>query len=466
MTGRRLAGVLCLVLVTCTSFEPRIRAQAGGGDAAPSFKWVDPTPLDPEVARRLFTLYDNGKYEEFDRLLAPLAQSVTNPFELDADADAWIQASPERNRRGLVAATVALELANVQRGAHLWSLELAELGCALLRELPPTASERSWHEAFIALSRLTFSVERIEPRASAPATDLRDVERAKQDRREYRSMAERLRLVAARTSRSKRLDDITLDPHHARHMAARFPNDPLLDLLPAVGMELHRVSLTDTLFPTGQPRWLDPSEVDRIAKAGRRQIAAIPPTRRMDRASAEKLLAIVPEPQPQSRDRVTGRDPGAAATSLQLWDIADAFRSLAEREGIAAEANVRLGMTYIQLAQPASALGAFARAEQVARTPYDTYLAHLLAGATLERLGRRADAMTAFRDALRAVPRAQSAAFALAPFLFETGARDEAADLLQSAVAAPLTPDPLQFYFLGDPDASVRALARLREALR
>jgi hypothetical protein len=60
-------------------------------------------------------------------------------------------------------------------------------------------------------------------------------------------------------------------------------------------------------------------------------------------------------------------------------------------------------MTYIQLAQPASALGAFARAEQVARTPYDTYLAHLLAGATLERLGRRADAMTAFRDALRAV---------------------------------------------------------------
>src|SRR5687767_318163 len=69
--------------------------------------WVEPMPLDHEVAERLFTAYDAGRYGDFDRLLGPLAASVINPFEFEVEAERWIEAGADRQRQALIAAAVA-----------------------------------------------------------------------------------------------------------------------------------------------------------------------------------------------------------------------------------------------------------------------------------------------------------------------------------------------------------------------
>jgi tetratricopeptide (TPR) repeat protein len=125
-----------------------------------------------------------------------------------------------------------------------------------------------------------------------------------------------------------------------------------------------------------------------------------------------------------------------------------------------------LGQTLVRLAQPGPALAAFKRADEIAKTPYDRYLALTLAGAVLERVGHHDDAMVAFLGALESYPRARSATLALAPLLFQSGQRDQAADLLEDAVRLPVVTDPLQFYWLGDPEAPGRALLQLRKAMK
>ena len=94
------------------------------------------------------------------------------------------------------------------------------------------------------------------------------------------------------------------------------------------------------------------------------------------------------------------------------------------------------------------------------------YLAHLLAGAVYERLGRRPQAISSLSHALREWPRAQSATFALAPLLLEAGQPEMAAELMEAAVRQPTAADPLHDYWTGDEDRWPRAIERLREALR
>jgi tetratricopeptide (TPR) repeat protein len=183
----------------------------------------------------------------------------------------------------------------------------------------------------------------------------------------------------------------------------------------------------------------------------------------MDRQSAEKLLQLVPQ---LANATAPGISPSAALTSRWLWVAVDAYERLVERESIASEAYLHLGQTYVRLAQPREALIAFRRADETAATPYEAYLARTLAGAALERAGRHEDATVAFLGALEAYPRAQSATLALAPLLFQSGQREQAAELLENAVRVPVTIDPLQYYWVGDPEAPRRALQQVRQALK
>jgi tetratricopeptide (TPR) repeat protein len=155
----------------------------------------------------------------------------------------------------------------------------------------------------------------------------------------------------------------------------------------------------------------------------------------------------------------------AAAESLALWALVDAFQAVA-RDEVAAEAYIHLGQNYVRLAQPAPAAEAFARAEALAKTPYEMYLSRLFAGAIFERSGRHTDAIAAFRGALQAVPRAQSTSIALAPLLLALDAKAEVADILTQAMTLPRVEDPLQYYILGDPTAVPRAFARIRQDRR
>ena len=205
-----------------------------------------------------------------------------------------------------------------------------------------------------------------------------------------------------------------------------------------------------------------------LAAEGERAITGIPPNRRMDAASAEKLIALVPQ-LASGFGGSGGRGGGgasAAVTSRRLWQAASAFERLVSKEGVTSEALIHAGQLYVRLARPGEALLLFQRADVAAATPYESYLARTLGGAVLERVGRRDDAIVSFLGALEVVPRAQSATLALAPLLFETGKREEAADLIEEAVRLPVVADPLQYYWQGDPDAVWRALVQLRKAFK
>ena len=111
----------------------------------------------------------------------PSPYRFPNPFEFEADAESWIAAATDRRRRSFVVATVALELASRQlvlhptrslpftNTVHQMNFVLAEVGCAFLRDHPPSQMEHAWHTAFVALARRTRSPFQIN--APLPASD-------------------------------------------------------------------------------------------------------------------------------------------------------------------------------------------------------------------------------------------------------------------------------------------------------
>jgi tetratricopeptide (TPR) repeat protein len=458
------------------------------------------TSLTHETSQALFTLYDAGQYEQFDRRVGELAGLLINPFDFEWEGDAWIGASNDQARRHAVAAAVSLELVRVLVNSGSLTVDperyslgpavhpivqmLFELGCAWIREQPLPVAERQWHRASLVLLRteprpgplfgapLAFASRDDETKLSDARARQRAIERNDLLSKQYSELRNQLRRSARHQTPTSRLSRLTPWPQHAKHVAARVPDEPLLALLPALAIEARNTSLQETLLVSRlSPVWLDEEKIGALAAAGRKEIEALSPYTRMDRASAEKLARVLPAPKAASVGSLTtllspGLRPTAVATSLALWDVVDVFRPLSGTEGIASEASLRLGQAYARLARPEQALDAFSRVLQRGGTPYEIYLTHIFRGAVLERLGRRVDALDAFRGALLAVPRAQSASLALAPLLLKAGARPEAAAVMAAAVRAPLIADPLEYYFLGDPQSSALELARLRQTLR
>ena len=510
MSRSMLARILGVLLLT-TGLPADGLAQWG----PMSLEWVEPAPLDGDTVTRLLTAYETGRYADFEQLAATFASAPLNPLEFEADADRWMNAAPDRRRRAFIAAAVALELASlpVQQSSHeppaMSDIEmqqrterrrqtliqvgfvLAELGCAWLRDHPPLAAEKHWHAALVALARTTSREGYIVPITnsqiffarlvkSSAGRDWPSMERSSRQndarmmderRRQYDSLMRRMRGSAARVSASTRINVSALvEGDHRRHLLERFPGSPLPLFVDATVRERARAAWPDTLLGGSiAPEWLDAAQADRIVKGGSRQISAVPPNLRMDRDSADRFLRVVPEPS----DVVFGnvflsgnRQPSAAFASLTLWDVVDGFRAVPAREPVASESLIRLGQSYARLGRPDLALPALARAESLASTSYERYLARLFAGATFARSGRPQEAITALQGALHAVPRAQAASFALAPLLLEVDARKEAAEILEAATKLPLADDPLSFYYDGDPTGASRALAQLRKEAR
>jgi tetratricopeptide (TPR) repeat protein len=494
MMWGRLARVLvaplgCLVAAAAL-FSSSGLAQGfvsfGQANGPPPVRWVEPTALGADTVERLLASYDEGRYEAFDALAQTLTAAVINPFEFEADAEPWINRTTERPRRALVAAAVALELAatSVRREPTVTHFQFmaAELGCSWLRDQPASPAERSWHAAFVAFARRTGRegdviviapptaiLERLGV-ASGRLGAAGDRARRDEDARwksAHGELVARLRRDARHVSDATRIDGGQWRVEHRAHLLARFPDDPLGLFLEATVRERERPVTLQILASSLAPVWLDGEDAERIAAGGARQVGAVSRNRRMERTSAERFLRVVPEPESAALSSLLPRvDASAAFASLALWDVVDAFLAVPAREPVAAEASLRLGQTYLRLARPDLALPALARAESLATTPYESYLARLFAGAALAHSGRRADAIAAFHRALRAVPRAQAASFALAPLLLEADATEEAASILEAATTLPLVDDPLRHYYDGDPAAVSRALARLREEAR
>src|SRR5688572_7185707 len=117
-----LVPIIFVAVLSCVSSL----AQGGAGIAQTRsddsrdryYAWVEPTTFDRSNAERMFTLYDTGRYADFDAVANALALSFPNPFEFEADAESWIAAATDRSRRSFVVATVALELASRQLVLH------------------------------------------------------------------------------------------------------------------------------------------------------------------------------------------------------------------------------------------------------------------------------------------------------------------------------------------------------------
>jgi hypothetical protein len=465
-TVRVGVAALCVALLAGTSLHggerpfPLQRSTNSG----PIAQFPTYSQFTHERVLELFDLYDRHDYDEFDRRLTTLAGISPNWVTLEGDAETWVAASPNPDRRRLVAAAVTLELA---AQASSWDTNrlAIELGCRLLLNQPPSEPERYWHRAVVALARLHRDPGVLWPSPSQRAPSL-----VQSVIPEVPAAAQSNGGASGSTVPRRPLTEVGMWLDHARHIAARFPDESSPALSIAVSIE-NLAEGPETLFVAHNvPEWIDPAAVDRIAASGRKEIMAIPSNRRMDRASADKLILLVPE---LATDRSTvgfggrmGPEPNAALMSRRLWQAVDAYQRLVQREGVASEAYLHLGQTYVRLAQPGQALVLFQHAAETAKTPYEAYMAFTLGGALLERVGKHEDAMVALLAALQAVPRAQSATLAVAPLLFAAGQRDQAADLLQDAVRLPLVTDPLQYYWQGDPEAPGRAFRQLRQALQ
>lgn len=143
-----------------------------------------------------------------------------------------------------------------------------------------------------------------------------------------------------------------------------------------------------------------------------------------------------------------------------------AFEGMTRDDAIGAEASLRLGAARLRGGDEDAALGLFAKVEKTTRDPYLIYLARVFAGQAHEALNRPVEAEASYRGALKTVPKAQTASFALAALLFKTNRPGEAAQITESALSVqPQVIDPWREYGTADYRFWPALIGRLREAI-
>jgi tetratricopeptide (TPR) repeat protein len=149
-------------------------------------------------------------------------------------------------------------------------------------------------------------------------------------------------------------------------------------------------------------------------------------------------------------------------------DALAAFEAVKDHPDVGAEATLRIGrLTLRQGRDISGAIETLELADAMTRDAYLVSLARYLAGQGYERLRRTDEAERAYRDAVAAVPRAQSATLALAALLFRTERRVEAHRLAADLLAGEAMPaDPWREYVHGDDRFWPQIIARLRAEIR
>ena len=147
-------------------------------------------------------------------------------------------------------------------------------------------------------------------------------------------------------------------------------------------------------------------------------------------------------------------------------EVFDAFDRMKDDEAIGPEATLRLGVARYRRGNSSAALDLFAKVEASTRDPYLIYLARVFGGQAYEALKRPDDAERSYRDALKTVPHAQTASFALAALLFRSDRPSEAARITESTMSAQPQPmDPWREYGAADNRFWPVLISRLREAI-
>jgi len=132
--------------------------------------------------------------------------------------------------------------------------------------------------------------------------------------------------------------------------------------------------------------------------------------------------------------------------ALGQKEAIDVFDKLKDDEVVGGEASARLGVLQFRMGNYDAALKQFERVDELSRDPYVTYLSRFFRGQALEKQRDLVGAEKAYRGALLAVPRAQSATFAVAALMAKRGERAAAAALVDASLKAPLAVDPWRAY--------------------
>jgi hypothetical protein len=142
------------------------------------------------------------------------------------------------------------------------------------------------------------------------------------------------------------------------------------------------------------------------------------------------------------------------------------FETLMNEDGVGPEATVRLGVRFYRGGNFVRALELLSLADERSREPYVVYLARFFRGQIFERQKRQADGERAYRDALAAIPGAQSASFALSALLAGRGLRGDAASVVDAALLIEPALDPWRAYAEADARFWPQLLNQLRAEIR
>jgi hypothetical protein len=374
------------------------------------------SPSDTTDAGALLNAYSQGDYPAVTQTLTAHRGTVgafARGFE-DV-ATTWLADSPKADwpRDRLVAASVALEAARtikwqpttVRPGNSQWleRLHLLEWGASLLRETTPAPpTERSWQLGAVSLVEQSFGFPFYA--ALAHEEDRRVVEAGRQ----------------------------------------RFPEEG-------------RIALAEPIIDTEAAGFLG-YPLDDLPNAPLDSPGYDVEVRESPNGSADLLLR-------PSRGSVSfPADPHNFRVLLRA--AVRGYSALLTRPEIGPEAQVRLGALEVYLDQPDLAYRHLDMASQGTSDPVFEYATRFFRGAALTRLGQVQQAEVAFRDALAAIPHAESATMGLAWLLVLNQHRAEAdrltADQLQ---AGPPSPDPLAAFAEGDARFCEARIAELRAGL-
>jgi tetratricopeptide (TPR) repeat protein len=150
----------------------------------------------------------------------------------------------------------------------------------------------------------------------------------------------------------------------------------------------------------------------------------------------------------------------------KMGEVAERYRQLAPDPGVGPEARLRAGAMQLMRREFNLALSDFGSLAAPSTDPWVAYLARLFEGHALAELGRRPDAITAYRRALAIIPAASSAQVALAAVLYAADTPAEAADLVRAMLTNDADNDPWPWYHYGEFRRLNDRIRAMREALR
>ena len=141
------------------------------------------------------------------------------------------------------------------------------------------------------------------------------------------------------------------------------------------------------------------------------------------------------------------------------------YKAAAADPLLAHESALAIGYIHLRMKRLDAVLPELAKAAESA-DPFVRYLAHLLRGRTLEHLGGREEAASAYRAALAVLPNTQSAAMALAALSHTGDQPHQAVELMSASFRSRPSVDPWREYGFGQFRHWQRYRDRLREVNR